>query len=99
MFDDIEEKAKAFDAITEYKDANKAKKRAKRRKLFRDESTTPAANTELRARDHFRIHTFYSIVDCLTVELCKWLSAYSGRHKLFSFVPELESLTLDDLRK
>ncbi|KAH3888806.1 hypothetical protein DPMN_012846 [Dreissena polymorpha] len=97
MFDDIEEKAKAFVSITGYKDANKAKKQ---RKLFRDdESTTPAAITELRACDLIGIHTFYSIVDCLTVELYKRLSAYSGLHKLFGFMPEFESLTLDDLRK
>ena len=61
-FDDIEEKAKAFVAINEYKDANKRKKR---RKQFLDECTTPDANLELSARDNFRIHTFYSIViDC-----------------------------------
>ncbi|KAH3717047.1 hypothetical protein DPMN_059827 [Dreissena polymorpha] len=96
MFDDIGEKAKAFVAITEYKDANKAKKW---RKLFRDESTTPAAKTELRERDHFQIRIYYSIVDCLTVELCKRLSAYSGLRKLFGFIPEFESLTLDGLRK
>ena len=48
----------SFVAINKYKDANKRKKR---RKLFRDESTTPDENLELSARDNFRIHTFYSI--------------------------------------
>ncbi|KAH3822468.1 hypothetical protein DPMN_124247 [Dreissena polymorpha] len=92
-FEDIEEKAEAFVAINEYKVANKRKKRWK---LFCDESTTPSANTELSARDHFLIHTFYSIVDCLTVELRNRLSAYSGLHKLFGFMTEFESLNLDD---
>ncbi len=95
-FDDIEEKAKAFVAINQYKDAIKRKKR---RKLFRDESTTPDANSELSARNHFLIHTFYSIVDRLTVELRKRLSAHSGLHKLFGFMTQFESLKLDDLRK
>jgi hypothetical protein len=60
---------------------------------------TPDANLELSARDKFQIHTFYSIVDCLTVELRKRLSACSGLHKLFGFITEFESLILDDLRK
>ncbi|KAH3848340.1 hypothetical protein DPMN_090700 [Dreissena polymorpha] len=60
---------------------------------------TPDANSELSTRDNFRIHTCYSIVDCLIVELRKWLSAYSGLHKLFGFMTKFESLTLDDLLK
>ena len=95
-FDDIEEKAKSYVATNEYKDANTRKKR---RKQFHDESATPDGNLELSARDNFRIHTFYSIVDCLTVELRRRLSAYSGLHKLFGFLTEFQSLTLDDLRK
>ncbi|KAH3850718.1 hypothetical protein DPMN_093191 [Dreissena polymorpha] len=39
------------------------------------------------------------MVDCLIVELCKRLSAYSGLHKLFGFMTEFEFLTLDDLQK
>ncbi|KAH3817146.1 hypothetical protein DPMN_118675 [Dreissena polymorpha] len=56
-------------------------------------------NSELSARDNCQIHTFYSIVDCLTVELRKWLREYSGRHKLFGSMAEFESLNLDYLRK
>lgn len=83
-------------AANEYKDANTRKKR---RKQFHDESTTPDANLELSAREILRIHTFYSIVDCLTVELRRQLSAYSGLQKLFGLLTEFQSLTLDDLRK
>jgi len=95
-FDDIEENGKSYVATNEYKDANTRKKR---RKQFHDESTTPDASVELSARDNFRIHTFYSIVDCLTVELRRRLSGYSGLHKLLGILTEFQSLTLDDLRK
>jgi hypothetical protein len=95
-FDNTEEKAKSYVATNEYKDVNT---RMKRRKQFHDKSMTPDANLELSARDNFRIHTFYSIVDCLTVELHRRLSAYSGLHTLLDFLTEFQSLTLDDLRK
>ncbi|KAH3861304.1 hypothetical protein DPMN_024231 [Dreissena polymorpha] len=49
--------------------------------------------------NNFGIHAIYSIVNCLTFELRKRLSAYSVLHKLFGFMTEFESLILDDLRK
>ena len=93
-FDEMEEKAKSYVDIEEYREATK---RTKRRKRFYDETST--SDTELTARDRFRVDVFYSIVDCLVVELRKRMSAYSAVHGLFGFLTEFESLTPEDLRK
>jgi len=93
-FDEKEEKAKSYVEIQEYKEATK---RTKRRKRFFDESSTP--DTELTARDQFRVDVFCRIVDCLVAELRKRMEAYYAVHKLFGFLMEFESMTPKNLRK
>ena len=70
-FDQIEEKAKSYVDVKEYKAATQHTKRCKR---FFDESCTP--DTELSPRDQFRVYVFDRITDCLTVELRKRVNAY-----------------------
>ena len=94
-FDETEEQAKAYVGVKECKKATQRTK--KRKRFFDDKSNTP--DTELSARDQFRVDVFYRIVDCLIAELRKRISAYSAMHGLFGFLTEFPSLTSDDLRK
>jgi len=95
-FDEKEEKAKSYVEIQEYKEATKRTKRRKR--MFFDESS-PTPDTELTARDQFRVDVFCRIVDCLVAELRKRMEAYYAVHKLFGFLMEFESMTPKNLRK
>jgi len=79
-FDEKEEKAKSCVEIQEYKEATK---HTKRRQRFFDECSTP--DTEITARDEFRVDVFYRIVHCLVAEIRKRMCAYSAVHKLFGF--------------
>ncbi|KAH3716128.1 hypothetical protein DPMN_058846 [Dreissena polymorpha] len=84
---------KACVAINEYKGANKRKKR---RKLLRDESTTPDANLELSALNNVRIHTVYSIVEYPTVELRIFWSSQIAPHRVESCPDDNEASFVDE---
>lgn len=94
-FDDIENKAKEYVDIDNHQ-YKEVKRRLIKRKRFFDESN--AADTVHSPRDNFKIETFNCIMDCLIAELRKRLTAYSGLHKLFGFITEFASLSVDELR-
>ena len=68
-------------------------KRMKKRKRFFDE--TDSDETDLSPRKKFRVNTYNSVLDCLSNELHKRACAYDEITKMFGFLSEFESMSLE----
>ena len=67
----------------------------KKRKRFFDE--TDSDETDLSPRKKFRVNTYNSVLDCLSNELHKRACAYDEITKMFGFLSDFESMSLEEL--
>ena len=91
-FDRFENEAKYVTPGLDYDDKNK---RAKKRKLFHDE--TPEEVKVSDCRENFRVNTYLVIIDRLLSEIKKRKAAYTNVYERFGVLTEIRSLADSDI--
>ena len=91
-FDRFENEAKSVAPGLDYEDENK---RAKKRKLFHDE--TPEKVKVSDCRENFRVNTYLVITDRLLSEIKKRKAAYTNVYERFGVLTEIRSLADSDI--